>query len=123
MGVKKILSLTAILAGVYFIGRGAAPDLGEVLDYVNANPQHQELVINKTMYSREKRKLDYSSETLGNFSRALLQEFSKEKYKQEQEPMKEYEMEKPKTSRNNFDELKRNVYELVMNNIFDKENE
>jgi hypothetical protein len=80
MGVKKILSLAAVLAGVYFIGRSTAPDLGEVIDYVNAHPQHQEIVLNRTMYNREKRKLDYSAETLGNFSRALLYEFRKDKF-------------------------------------------
>lgn len=113
MGIKKIFSLTALVAGVYLIGRGADPDLGQVLNYMNSNPQHQELVINRTMYSREKRNLDYSSETLGNFSRALMCEFSKDKYKKEN-----LHSIKPK-EKNEISQIKNYFYDLVINDILD----
>jgi hypothetical protein len=119
MGVKKILSLTAVLAGVYFIGRTAAPDLGEVVDYMNTHPQHQEIVINRTMYDREKRKLGYSTETLGNFSRALLYEFSKEKF-HEREEINPNQKQSPEIGGNSeaksdsIAQLKKYLYDLVL---------
>jgi hypothetical protein len=116
--------LTAILAGVYFIGRSAAPDLGEVIDYVNAHPQHQEIVLNRTMYNREKRKLGYSTETLGNFSRALLYEFSKEKFHErdrEINPNQDQSSEigdKENSNKNSASiaQLKKYLYDLVLEN-------
>lgn len=80
MGFRKVLSLTALVAGVYLMGRATAPDLGEVIDYIDCNPQHQEIVINKTMDYREKKQLGYSPKTLVNFSKALLYEFDKKKF-------------------------------------------
>ena len=114
MAVKKILSLAVVLAGVYFIGRQAAPDLGEVLDYAKANPQHQELIINRTMHSRERNNLTYSSETLGNFSRALFDEFSEERFKQAK---KEAPVVKTSNTKSEITQFKKYLYDLVIANF------
>lgn len=72
---RKIFSGIVLLTSVYFLGRCAPPDLGEVIDYTNTNLQYQELIINNAIDSRRKNNLRYSEKTLGNFSKVLVNEF------------------------------------------------
>jgi len=117
MSARKVLSIAVALTGVYFIGRQAAPDLGEVLDYVNANPQHQELILNRTMYDREKKSLGYSTETLGNFSRALLFEFSHGRIEKKDIDMKN--KNQVKNASEKFSEFGNYFYDLIVSSVVD----
>ncbi|MBD3247598.1 hypothetical protein GF378_03190 [Candidatus Pacearchaeota archaeon] len=121
MGFRKVLSLTALVAGVYLMGRATAPDLGEVIDYVSTNPQHQEIVINKTMDYREEEQLGYSSETLVNFSKALLYEFDKKNLSRSNNKNHmtgKFEEEKEVSSRNSKKEALRK-YRYLRDYIYD----
>ena len=112
MGIKKLFSLAVLLSGVYFLGRNSSPDLGQVLNYVDNHPKHQELVINKAMYSREKQNLNYSPETLGNFSRALLKQFSRERLKTNiSDKLSNYNSEEKESD---LSKLKKTLYNLVL---------
>lgn len=114
MGKKKILSGIALLAGVYFIGRCTPPDLGEVVDYTNSHPQHQELIINNTIDSRRKSNLRYSEKTLGNFSKVLVNEFEQGLPKRTEQVEQIPETPKENNWKKSLSQIKEYIYDTTL---------